>query len=53
MQTVSGSQTITAARDEIQKPAVAEILQLLAHLRPDVLIAGIGIAEDGELLQRS
>src|ERR1700754_1325110 len=45
MRTVSGSQTITSARDEIYKPAVAEILQLLAYLRPDVLVAGIEAAE--------
>src|SRR5258708_1815102 len=45
MQTVSGSQTITSARDEIYKPAVAQILKLLAYLRPDVLVAGIEPAE--------
>src|SRR6185295_12652786 len=45
MRTASGSQTITSARDEIQKPAVAEILKLLAYLRPYVLVAGIELAE--------
>src|SRR4051812_26392744 len=45
MRTTSGSQTITSARDEIQKPAVAEKLKLLAYLRPDVLVAGIKLAE--------
>jgi hypothetical protein len=46
MRSVSGSQTITSARDEIYKPAVAEKLKLLAYLRPDVLVAGIEIDEE-------
>src|SRR4051794_18429400 len=45
MRTASGPQTVAPARDEIQKPAVAEILQLLADFRPDVLVAGIEFAE--------
>src|SRR4051812_31592099 len=45
MRTASGSQTITAARNEIQKPAVAEILKLLPDFRPDVLVAGIELAQ--------
>ena len=39
------SQTIIAARHEINKPAVAQILKLLPYLRLDVLVAGIEIAE--------
>src|SRR3954465_4249879 len=56
MRSVSGPQTITAARDEIYKPAVAEKLQLLTYLRPDVLVTRIELAkmplEGVDLIQR-
>jgi hypothetical protein len=39
------AETIIAPRNEIDKSTVAQILQLLANLRPDVLVAGIAIAE--------
>lgn len=38
-------QTIIPARNEFNKPAVTQILKLLPHLRPDVLVAGIEITE--------
>ena len=40
-----GSQAIISARDEFDKSAVPQVLQLLAYLRFDVLVAGIEIAE--------
>ena len=40
-----GSQTIITTRHEIDKSAVAQILQLLTNLGFDVLVAGIEIAE--------
>src|ERR1700720_1700830 len=40
-----GSQAIITTRHEFDKSAVAQILQLLAYLRLDVLVAGIEIAE--------
>jgi hypothetical protein len=40
-----GSQTIISARNEIDKSAITQILELLTYLRLDVLVAGIEIAE--------
>src|SRR5580692_4732252 len=40
-----GSQAIITTRHELDKSAVAQILQLLAYLRFDVLVAGIEFAE--------
>jgi len=40
-----GSQTIIPTRDEINKSAIAQILELLAYLGFDVLVAGIEVAE--------
>src|ERR1700722_1931848 len=45
MASLLGSQAIIATRYEIDKPAVTQILKLLAYLRFDVLVAGIEIAE--------
>jgi len=45
MADASSSQTIIAARHEIDKTAIAQILQLLAYLRPDVLVSGIEFAK--------
>jgi hypothetical protein len=40
-----GSQTIITTRHEIDKSAIAQILELLAYLGLDVLVAGIEIAQ--------
>jgi hypothetical protein len=45
MRVSSRSQAIITTRHEINKSAVSQILQLLAYLRLDVLVAGIEIAE--------
>src|ERR1700730_2650009 len=45
MRASSRSQAITTTRNEIDKSAVAQILQLLTYFWFDVLVAGIEIAE--------
>jgi len=45
MRTVLTSQTVIAARDEINKSAVAQVLKLLTNFGFDVLVTGIEITE--------
>jgi hypothetical protein len=45
MRTVLRSQTIIAARNEINKSLIAQILKLLSYLGPDALATGIAVTQ--------
>ena len=48
MRAVLRSRTVIAARNEINKSLIAQILKLLTYRRLDVLVTGIGADEIGK-----